>query len=389
MPLIALLSPAPDAPLQPLLTVAGLPLVERQARSARLAGASRVLLLGAPLPGMEALPGVSALAAQIADDDLVLVLTPGLVASQAIVAAVVAAAPALGGFADRGVERIDATAQFAGVAVYPGALVRRVAAGLGDWDLHSTLLRTAVAEGLPRVDLDAVASQVWAVPATAEAARGATVAVLALDDQDGCGWPARYLHPPIQEALVRQLAPTPVTPDMADLLTVAIALAAGAAFACGWLLTGLALVLAGGPLRGVGAHLTRARLEVGRLKVVAPVAAAMAEYGWYLALAAHFAVTRGVAPWLIAALIILGRLAETAATRLFRRMSGRPFAEAGALERRLSLVACGRETNFWTLLPFGIAGAWYAGLSAVAALMVLGALAVQWRVFARLGNRAR
>src|SRR3546814_11072034 len=55
---------------------------------------------------------------------------------------------------DEGFERIDATARWAGLALLPGTMVREVSRRFGDWDLQSTLLRTAVQSGAARMTWD-------------------------------------------------------------------------------------------------------------------------------------------------------------------------------------------------------------------------------------------
>src|SRR3546814_9073084 len=57
---------------------------------------------------------------------------------------------------DEGFERIDATARWAGLALLPGTMVREVSRRFGDWDLQSTLLRTAVQSGAARMPWDDV-----------------------------------------------------------------------------------------------------------------------------------------------------------------------------------------------------------------------------------------
>ena len=400
MPLIALLAAAPEVPLEAPLTVVGRPVLDRQVRQARHAGATRVLVLGEPLGFGEAVPGPVAAAALIADEDLVLVLAPGLVADERIVAAVIAAAPALATWPERGVERIDAAAMSAGIAVYPGALVRQVAATLGEWDLQSTLLRAALAEpGIARIDLAALplyaparrreVPLTWLVPETVEAAAQATTTVIKAAQKGILDWPARFLHPPIEDGLVRLLGPTPITPNMVTIFVAVLSLVAGVAFAYGWLWTGLVLALISGPLDGVDGKLARARIEFSKWGDLEHVLDKIAEYGWYLALAGHFAVTQGHAPWLVAALIILFALAEALGGEFFRRFSGAQLDDAGSFERRFRLVSGRRNTFFWTLVPFAAFGAWYAGFVMIAVYAVATFFVMQWRLFVRLAQYGR
>lgn len=399
MPLIALLAAAPEVPLSAPLTVVGRPVLDRQVRQARHAGASRVLVLGGPSGFGEAVPGPGAAAALIDDDDLVLMLAPGLVADERIVAAVIAAAPALATWPDRGVERIDADAMAAGIAVYPGSLVRRVIAELGDWDLDATLLRAALGEGIARLDLAALplyaparrrdVPLTWALPTSAHEAAQATTTVIKAAQKGILDWPARFIHPPIEDGLVRLLGPTPITPNMVTLFVAAISLAAGVAFAYGWLWTGLILALVSGPLDGVDGKLARARVEFSKWGDLEHVLDKIAEYGWYLALAGHFAVTMGHAPWLVAALIILFALAEALGGEFFRRFTGTQIDDAGDFERRFRLISGRRNTFFWTLLPFAAFGAWYAGFVVIAVYAVATFFIMQYSLFRRLAEYGR
>ena len=151
----------------------------RQARQAKVA---RVLVIGGPMADVEAVPTLAAAAALIADDDLVLVLTPGLVVDERIVAAAVAAAPALAVFADRGVERVDAaglSGRCRGLSRRDGAAGHRRPRRLGVSTRRCCAPR--LRKATPRVDLDAlelysagrrrVVPLVWALPVSAPEAR--------------------------------------------------------------------------------------------------------------------------------------------------------------------------------------------------------------------------
>ena len=399
MALIALLTPPVPGMLSGLPTVAGRPVLERQRRQSLIAGVERIVIWS---------DATSDTLAQIADDDVVLVLSSGLVVDERIVAAVLAASvpavatwPAVGAHKRAGVERLDALTVAAGVATYPGAMVRRLMTGLGDWDLHSTLLRAALAdEGATRVDLSAIdlyaparrrfVPLVWTIPETpAEASEATTLLIGAA--QKGClDWPARFIHPPIENMLVRLLAPTPITPNMVTLFVLLVSIGAGVAFVFGWMWTGLALALFSGPLDGVDGKLARARLEFSRWGDLEHVLDKISEYGWYLCLAGHFAAQRGgEGPWTLAALIILVALAESLQGEFFRRFTGKQLDDAGDFERRFRLVSGRRNTFFWTLIPFGIAGAWYGGFILIAVYSVVTFAVMQASFYKRMAEFGR
>jgi phosphatidylglycerophosphate synthase len=230
----------------------------------------------------------------------------------------------------------------------------------------------------------------WALP-TSEAEAKAATNVLVAAAQKGClDWPARFIHPPIENALVRLFAATPVTPNMITLATGVIGIAAGVAFAYGWLWTGLILALITGPLDGVDGKLARTRIEFSKWGDLEHLLDKILEYGWYLAIAGHFAAVQGSAlPWAVAALIILPALAEAVQGEFFRRLTGIQLDDAGDVERRIRVFAGRRNTFLWTLLPFAALGLWFAGFVMIAVYSVLTTIVAQWRFYTRLAAYGR
>lgn len=400
MRLVALLIPSPPGPTPPLI-VGGITVLERQRRQARLAKADLVLTL-------DEAAAPAALVSAIADEDRVLVLAPGLVVDERAVAAVLdSPAPALGTWPGvaaaryRGAERLDATTLAAGVGVFPGALVRRIAATLGDWDLHATLTRAAAADpDTLRVDLAAldpyaparrrIVPLAWAIPLDERTAAASTRGLVGGAQKGVLDWPARFLHPPIEDALVWLLLPTPITPNMVTVVVALIGFAAIAAFAGGWLWTGLLLALVSGPLDGVDGKLARTRLEFSRFGDLEHVLDKICEYGWFAGLAFHFSRELGHdGPWALAVLIIVAALAEAGLGEFYRRFTGRQLDDAGAFERRFRLVGGRRNTFFWSYVPFAALGLWHAGFVMIAIYAVVTFVVVQLRFFKRLGDYGR
>lgn len=369
------------------MLVGGLTLLDRQLKQVRRAGVARVLVAGDRLAD----------AATLNDD--VLLIDPGVVLDDRIVAAMVAAtAPAVAtwpALRARGTERIDAREIAAGIALYPAALVRDTCAMLGDWDLAPTLLRAALAAGATRLDLAALpefdASRdrdvplVWARPDDADSAAAATAALLAAAEPGCRDWVGRWVHAPIEDAAVRLLLPLPVVADVVAGAGSAAAVAAGAAFATGWLWTGLLLALACGPVAGIAAKLARIRVERSR---VGGAVIDFAAYGWFAAAAVHFAATGVAGAWSLAALLTGFMLAEHVQRGFYRRFTGRPLDIAGVLELRSGLIAARRDTLLCAWLPFAAFGQWAAGFAVLAAYATASFFVAQWRTFKRLGERA-
>ena len=392
--------------------VGGITLLERQVRMALKRGAGRVLVVAAALPDDFAarlaadprcvrLQGPAALAGQLDDGDTrdLLLLAPGLLLDDRLLAVMVAAAaPSLlvfGGEAPAGAERLDSTAHWAGAALLPAAQVRRVAAGLGDWSLSGTLLRAAVEASASRLAVEDVpvyapnrrrmAPMLWAIPEDDEARARATDSLFKAAQKGCLDWPARFLHPPVENAAVRLLLDTPVTPNIVTLISAMLGFAAIWLFASGQPMWGLVLALIVGPLDGIDGKLARVRQEFSRWGDLEHVLDKVLEYGWFLALADWLSESYGLSAWLAAGGIIIFALSEAASGEFFRRFTGRQLDDWGSFERRFRLIGGRRNTFFWTLLPFGIMGLWWTGFLVILAYAAITFAISHWRFCRAIG----
>jgi phosphatidylglycerophosphate synthase len=399
------------------IEVTGIASVRRQIRQCRRAGAARVVVvvermtprLAAALDlaraddsAVDVAHGAANAAAQIADEDRVLSVDEGLVADERALAHLLAAEGETvvatwseGSERPIAAERIAADCFFAGIACFPGRLVRTIAVRLGDWDMQATLLRAALGEGgCTTVDMSAIPSYCparrrdvrvqWARVTDARSAKEATDEALAAAQKGVLDWPARFLHPPVENVLTRLLLPTAVTPNMISIGVFVLGLVGLALFAAGQLWAGLVLALAIGPLDGVDGKLARTRVEFSRWGDLEHVADKIVEYGWFAALAYHFAAVGHGGAWALAAIIVLFALAEAVQGEFFRRFTGRQIDDAGDFERRFRLIGGRRNTFFWTLMPFAALDAWYAGFTAIAAYSAATFFVTQARFFRRM-----
>jgi phosphatidylglycerophosphate synthase len=393
--------------------VGGIPLLERQVRMALKAGAARVLVMAPALTAdlgarLSEEPKVerAATAAQLADRlagevRRVLVLAPGLLIDDRLVSALLAeqVTPVLLAFGEtppEGAERLDSATHWAGAALLPAAMVAGVAAELGDWELSGTLVRAACEAGPARLLVESLptyaparrrdAPMIWARPMD-EAGRKAGTDSLLAAAQKGClDWPARFLHPPVENGLVRLLLPTPVTPNMVTVLTGLLGLAAIWLFATGRPWWALGIVLLVGPLDGVDGKLARTRHEFSKWGDLEHVLDKVLEYGWILALGYWLSATHGAAAWLAAAGIIVFALTEAASGEFFRRFTGRQLDDWGPFERRFRLVGGRRNTFFWSLVPFAAFGLWWEGLLMILAYAALTFAVSHWRLLKAIGD---
>ena len=177
---------------------------------------------------------------------------------------------------------------------------------------------------------------------------------------------------------------------MVTLVTGVIGVVGMVAFAKGWLWTGLIIALIVGPLDGVDGKLARTRVAFSKYGDLEHVLDKFIEYGWYAALASYFSSVQGSAlPWAIAALIVLPALAEAIQSEVFRRMTGVQLDDFGPVERRIRLFAGRRNTFLWTLIPFALLDAWFAGFVFLAVYSVVTTGVAQWRFYTRLADYGR
>lgn len=150
-----------------LLPVMGRSLLALVARQAAASGADKLILLAdAGMPAVEValragrwpLPVVivhsaAAIVPHLGTHDRVLVFDEGLVLDRRL-SRLMASAPEAAALAvwpaqtaPQGAVRLDADYASAGIGIYEASLVKRVAAGLGEWDLQQTLPRAAIDAG--------------------------------------------------------------------------------------------------------------------------------------------------------------------------------------------------------------------------------------------------
>ncbi len=226
----------------------------------------------------------------------------------------------------------------------------------------------------------------WERPTDAAGAKSAANQLLAAAQKGCLDWPARFIHPPIENAAVRLLWSTPITPNVISLLAFMLGLYAAWCFATGALWTGLILALIVGPIDGIDGKLARSRMEFSRWGDLEHVGDKIVEYAWIAGLAA--AIGTGAA-WALAALIVCTALAEAVQGEFYRRMTGAQLDDAGVFERSFRLISGRRNTFFWSLLPFAWFDAWPAGLAMIAAYSAVNFFVMQARFFIRLAEYGR
>ncbi|MFZ5609660.1 MAG: CDP-alcohol phosphatidyltransferase family protein [Pseudomonadota bacterium] len=405
-----------------LLRSGGLTILERQLRQVKRLGIAKVLILAADFAvdveaslaktrmgpvQLRVLRSTMDLAAVLPAGEAVLLIDGPVLLDDRLLDAVwqAQAATVLAAFAPKGqiapehgarrVAQEGRRIDFAGVAKLPGALVAASASQAGKGALVPGLLASALGEKNGQI-LDPTSLPLYipnhrrAVPLLwhrvsdmASAARG-TEKLLAMAQKGCLDWPARFFHPPIEDFLTRCLLPTSATPNQITLITGLLGFFVTYLFASGQLLAATLGALLIGPLDGVDGKLARVKMATSRMGELEHVLDKIVEYSWYFALAFALAAGpggRGV--YGLALLVVLFAWAEVVQGEFFRRMTGRQLDDAGAFERAIRLIAGRRNTFIWALLPFGLAGAWTAGLWLLAFYSALTFFVAQWRFILR------
>lgn len=362
--------------LRATLPLAGRTVIERQARLARAAGATSVIVFAERLPAelsaaldrlrrdrvpVRVARSVEEAADAVDPSDRLLLIADGAVVDGGqlsrlarVEGAAVLTVPD-GAFGEP-YERVDGRSRWAGVAAVDGALLRDTAAMLRDWDLQSTLLRRSLQAGAGHVAADGPVAILDSRADLAVLERH----ILAAADSTRGGWASRLLAP-LERALTHALMAGPIAAGAVGTAAVLLTALGAAAFGYGWLWTGLALLLLATPLEGIAERLARLRMQDG------------AHAGWWSYL---MPLVAGAA--LVALSYTLAREHGWGMVLLAFTTLAFLIAEAIETETRTprgAVLLAERKGMAWLLLLFAIFGLWQAGL---AALFVYAAASFFW-----------
>jgi len=354
--------------LRALLPLAGRTLVEYQARCAAAAGAAPVVVLVERVPqalqdaferlrldgiGVFPVSDVHEAVSRFEAGSMIVLIGDGIVPPAELVAQLAEdGEPAVITVRDdeehAAFERIDGQARWAGIALVDAHLLGSTAAMLGDWDLQSTLLRRAIQDGALRVPA-ADSSGEPLLAERPEQLQDFQQAMIANSRGARNDWASRYILPPVEEFATEQLLETSVRPAWLIWGALGLTVAAAVAFAKGWLVTGLGMLVLSTPLDLVARRLATLRLRplparMWSRQALWPAAgvAAIALAWWQWGHGAGWGA-------------FIGALAAVA------------FAEAARIEKG-SLMLPGeqwllsRRNAIFLAIPFAIGGAWTAYL---------------------------
>lgn len=352
--------------LRAVLPIAGRTTIERQARLAASAGATRIVILVERMPA-ELSAAIERLrrdhvpvqiareAADAADAidaaDRVLLIGDGAIVDDSQLRRLAAGeghavlTVADGAYGEL-YERIDGQSRWGGAAAIDGAMLRATVAMLRDWDLQSTLLRRALQGGARHLAADA---PVAILDRTSDAvALESRILANALETRGG--W-IDYLLGPLERVVAGLLIGTSASPVAVGAGGAALTSLGAGAFAMGWNWTGLVAMLLATPLEGIALRLSRARLQGDARRswwrALLPALAG----GGLAALGLSLAVPFGWGMTLLAFTTIAFLLA------LEIEMRGQEIGGRWLLAEPKGMI--------WLMLPFAGFGTWQAGLAAL------------------------
>ena len=388
--------------LRATLPLVGGTLLEHQARLARRAGATHIVVLVERLPAeltaafdrlrrdgitIEIARSAADAADHFHPDEKLLVIADGCLAGQALLDRLVACpSPAVVTVPDHGdrqmFERIDALTRWGGLALVDGGRLRRTVAMLGEWDMLSTLLRRVLQEGAVRIDAfppdSPGGTELLLMANRAATLDGVERRLIAASRSRGDSWPSRYLFPPIEELALRPLAGTALDPGLLAAASAVAALLAVPAALAGWRWPGLILLLLSGPIASVARRLAATRLATVRHEDwsvhVRDGAAALA----LLALGRSVGATLGWGMLVVAGVTVCAAVALAIERRSLTALGGPPP----------SIWLASTDGLVWLLLPPAIAGMWGGGVVALAAYALLSFFLVQRAVLRAAGPRS-
>ena len=366
--------------LRALLPLAGRTLLEYQVRCAAAAGAAPIVILVEQIPialneviarlQQDGLPVVTVseaaeAASRFDAGSLVLIIADGIAPTPEMIAAladeqepVIVTLP--DDEAHQKFERIDALSRWSGVAIVESQTLGATAAMLGDWDLQSTLLRRSLQSGARTAPAAAGLGEPLVAESAADLADLERHLIVA-SRESRRDWASRYVLPVVEEFATEKLLETRVSPGALVQGALLLCIAAAVAFAEGWLVTGLALMVATTPLGLIARRLAVLRLKpmparsIGWRLLWPASGIALLALGWWQSNHGGgwgaFLAAVVAAAFAEAARIERGRLEIPGGIWLFSRrnaiIAGVPFAAFGAWNLYLIVLTTYAAASFF------------------------------------------
>jgi len=226
--------------------------------------------------------------------------------------------------------------------------------------------------------------------ASEEGARTAEDALVRDTQKHVMDAPARWVDPIFENAMLRRLAPTRITPNQVTLASLALGLVAAWWLWRGWLALALPAMLLVGWLDGVDGKLARLRLHYSRLGAAEAYFDFVYENAWWIALAAFLAGSgHGDAAVWAGVALVAGNLLDEIAYTLSGAWLGTSLDLLTPADGAFRVIAGRRNVYVWILALATLAGATWQGFAACSVWAVVTALAHATRLSFALRSRPR
>jgi len=199
-------------------------------------------------------------------------------------------------------------------------------------------------------------------------------------------WPARFIHRPIENLIVKYLCKIPVSPNQVTLLNGFLGFYVMFLFVHGHMWPALMGAYFVGILAGVDGKLAQVKILRSRLGSYEHLLTGLIEYGWYVAIAAALYEPFGMAPYIIALALVLFQIADRIQAEFFRRMTNIYLFSLESFDQRFQLVAGGRNCHMWAILPFALFNQWFMALGFICLYAVITFFVHQVRLVYHLKN---
>ncbi len=227
---------------------------------------------------------------------------------------------------------------------------------------------------------------VWYPVIRREDGDAATDILLEFSQKAILDWPARFIHRPVENFIIRYLCKLPVSPNMVTLTNAVLGFYVMYLFISGHMLPALFGAYIFGILAGVDGKLARIKISQTKIGSYEYLLTGLVEYGWYFAIAVSLAEVFGLAPYIMATSLVLFQLADNIQKRFFRQITGMPIFAMEPFDRKFRLIAGGRNNHMWALLPFALFDQWFAGLGFICIFAVITFFVHQARLVYHLKN---
>jgi phosphatidylglycerophosphate synthase len=177
----------------------------------------------------------------------------------------------------------------------------------------------------------------------------------------------KYVHPKIQNWMVRKICDTPITPNQISILVVLFAVIAAILFYQGNFFFAYFLAFIATVLDGVDGKLARTKLMTSKVGELEHVFDYFYENSWYLALAANMAQTYGPVAWVVGLSITTFDTCDKIVGALFKNKKGKTLDEMDRFDRFFRLIGGRRSIYLHILLMFFIINLPFSGMIAVLA----------------------